>query len=150
MTFSKISNLIIFILMTILIYIGYKVKFDISVFKGTSTALEAYINFSSISLGFLGTIISMVTVLSKQPFLQSVLSKKEAKADFILLGIMTLLSGFITIILAVSLTFIIGNENTGNNISLFTGNILIALIILYFWNFILFLIINLFSIFNDV
>lgn len=150
MTISKIINIAILIIAIIGLCLCIHNNFDISVHKGTETALEAYINFSSISLGFLGTIISMVTVLSKQDFLKSVLAKQEAKKDFIMLGALSVVCGLISIILSVSLTFIIGNTSTGTIYSFWVSNILWISILFYFINFIMFLIINLFSIFSEV
>lgn len=130
--------------------IGFIYDFRIYEYKGTATAIDAYINFASITIGFLATVISMLFVLVKQDFMKEVLAKKESKQDFIMLGSISILTGFISIILAVILTFIIANGNVVGTFSKSISIILIDVIIIYIVNVVLFLLVNLISIFVDV
>ncbi|PTI99150.1 hypothetical protein [Staphylococcus simulans] len=149
MTFTKWSNLLLLlicIIMTVILALNELV--DISKFKGSLTALDAYINFTSISLGFLATVISMLTILVKQKYLGSVLNDSNARMDFIILGVISIVTGFLSVIFAVILTFVIANENVGNLVSLITSILFASSSIFYLYNLFLFILINLLSIFS--
>lgn len=149
MTFTKWSNLLLLlicIIMTVILALNELV--DISKFKGSLTALDAYINFTSISLGFLATVISMLTILVKQKYLGSVLDEPRARVDFIILGTISIVTGFLSVILAVILTFIIANENPENSLSLIFSILFAISSIFYLYNLFLFILINLLSIFK--
>ncbi|MBE9453173.1 hypothetical protein IM157_03640 [Staphylococcus epidermidis] len=149
MSFTKISNLLLLIICIVVMKVLYCYGLaDISKFSGSLTALDAYINFTSISIGFLATVISMLTVLIKQKYLGSVLNNKEAKVDFIILGVISIISGFLSVILAVVLTFIIANKNLDTLSSLILSIIFSISSIFYLYNLFLFILINLLSIFS--
>ncbi|HAR6425388.1 TPA: hypothetical protein I1802_000024 [Staphylococcus pseudintermedius] len=148
MSFTKTSNIsLLFICAIVLLTLYCQGLADISRYRGTLTALDAYINFASISIGFLATVISMLTVLIKQKYLGSVLNSKKAKEDFIILGVISIVTGFLSVILAVVLTFIIANGNTGNAISVTISILFVSSSIFYLYNLFLFILINLLSIF---
>lgn len=149
MSFTKISNLLLFIIcIGVMILLSCFGLADISKFSGSLTALDAYINFTSISIGFLATVISMLTVLIKQKYLASVLNNKKAKVDFIILGVISIITGFLSVILAVVLTFIIANKNVDTLLSLILSIIFAISSIFYLYNLFLFILINLLSIFS--
>lgn len=135
-TFVRISNALLFISCFVLIIILYsRGLLNVSQYKGTLTALDAYINFTSISIGFLATVISMLTVIIKQIYLGSVLSDKTAKQDFIILGVISIITGFISVIIAVILTFIISNGNIEALVSTIMSAIFIFAFVFYLYNF---------------
>lgn len=135
-TFVRISNALLFISCFVLIIILYsRGLLNVSQYKGTLTALDAYINFTSISIGFLATVISMLTVIIKQKYLGSVLSDKTAKQDFIILGVISIITGFISVIIAVILTFIISNGNIEALVSTIMSAIFIFASVFYLYNF---------------
>lgn len=150
LTMSRVVNIILLIILIFLSIIIFKTCNDISKIDGIEKAVEAYINFSSITIGFFATVISMLTVLLKQKFFNKVIDKKTAKHDFILIGILTILFGFISLILAVIISFIIANGTINYYISNSICVIFLSTATIYIVNLALFLLVTLFSIFSDI
>ncbi len=149
-TFPRWTNVIILIMVIIGSILAFCKDLNLLSLEGTASAIDAYINFSSITIGFLATLISMLFVLAKQDFLKNLLAKREAKVDFVVLGCISIVTGFVSLILSVITTFLIANGNNCGPISLIIGILLIDFIIFYLVNVILFLIVNLISVFIDV
>lgn len=143
----NISSITVLLVSGILIGINTN---NITKIGGTDKAIEAYINFSSITIGFFATVISILTVLIKQKFFSQVMSKESAKYDFILIGVLTIICGFISLILAVILSFVIGNGKINDCLSNIIGIVFLISAIMYIINLMLFLLVTLFSIFSDL
>ncbi|MCI2848325.1 hypothetical protein [Staphylococcus hominis] len=143
----NIGSIIVLLLLGILV--GIKTN-NITKIDGTDKAIEAYINFSSITVGFFATVISILTVLIKQKFFSQVMSKKSAKSDFIFIGVMTISCGFISLVLAVILSFIIGNGKVNDCFSNIIGIVFLISAIMYVINLMIFLLVTLVSIFSDL
>ncbi|WP_341961249.1 hypothetical protein NM897_15390 [Planococcus maritimus] len=69
--------------------------------EGFGLALEGYLLFASITLGFFGTCISILASFINTNIIQDILQTKTYKYDFILIAGVTVFTGFFSIVLTI-------------------------------------------------
>ncbi|APC46485.1 hypothetical protein B4065_0148 [Caldibacillus thermoamylovorans] len=103
-------SLIISVISGVLVY-----KFT-SLYKidGFDKALESVLQFSSISLGFYGTCMSVLASIFNTKVVKGIMKDKEDRMEFIIIACSTLIIGFLTVITTIVYQVMIENKNVSN------------------------------------
>lgn len=70
-------------------------------FIGFDKALEGVMLFSSISLGFYGACLSVIASIFNTKVIKEIMKDNEEKTEFIILVALTLVSGFLTVVITI-------------------------------------------------
>lgn len=81
---------------------------------GFDKALESVLQFSSISLGFYGTCMSVLASIFNTKVVKGIMKDKEDRMEFIIIACSTLIVGFLTVVTTIVYQVMIENKNVSN------------------------------------
>lgn len=84
--------------------------FNLYDLTGFDKALEGFLLFASITLGFFGTCISILPSLIKSDIVKDILNIKGYKFDFILITLFTIVTGFVGIVTTITFQILLENK----------------------------------------
>lgn len=141
--------LIVALIVAIIISVLAYYFFPFYEIKGSDKALDGVLLFSSISLGFYGACLSVLASIFNTKVIKEIMGDQEERREFLVVSGLTLLVGFLSVVLTIVYQVLIANDPTNILLLNLFNSIWFLIVILFMSMQILFVLIIFIILFNN-